>query len=461
MSQRRLRLLQAVSLNMSMMVGIGPFITIPSFVEAMGGPQAMIAWFLAALLAMCDGLVWSELASAFPGAGGTYHFYDAAYGESRIGRLLKFLFVWQFLFSGPLEVATGAIGLAQYVVYFLPDLGRTAWDWGRLVPGVDQKVAWFQVAAMGVMGLVTLLAYRRIDAAGRVIVVLWAGMLVTVGWVIFAGLGHFNPALAFDFPEGAWRPDGRNARGLGLAVAIGMYDFLGYYQICYLGDEVADPARTVPRSILISVAAIAMVYLALNLSVLGALPYREVMASPHVASDMMFRLYGPGAAGLVTLMIVWTALAATYAALLGYSRVPFAAARAGHFFRAFAATHPTGLFPHRSLLLVSGLAALACLADLGTVIAALLGTRILVQFIGQIATVFVVRRRHGASPCRTFRMPLFPLPPLIALAGWLFVFGTSKWTVIAYSLGSLQLGTVAFALWDRSHGRPRSSTRES
>src|SRR5438552_4669091 len=176
MLPRRLGLLQAVSLNMSMMVGIGPFITIPTLLGTLGGPQAMIGWILGALVAVSDGMVWSELSAAFPGSGGTYHFYDAAYGETRLGRLLKFLFVWQFVFSGPLEVATGAIGLAQYLRYFFPPLARPAWNWGWLVPAIDLSVPWGQVAALGVMVLVTLLAYRRIDAAGRLMVVLWAGM---------------------------------------------------------------------------------------------------------------------------------------------------------------------------------------------------------------------------------------------------------------------------------------------
>src|SRR4051812_47404048 len=204
MLQRKLRLLQAVSLNMSMMVGIGPFITIPTFVATMGGPQAMIGWILGAIVALADGLVWCELAAAFPGSGGTYHFFDAAYGPSLAGRMLKFLFVWQFFFSGPLEVATGAIGLAQYLTYFVPVLKETAWSWGDLVPGLEAKVLWSQVAAMGIMGLVTALAYRRIEVAGRLMVVLWVGMLATVAWVIVAGLAHFDPALAFDFPEDAW-----------------------------------------------------------------------------------------------------------------------------------------------------------------------------------------------------------------------------------------------------------------
>lgn len=393
--------------------------------------------------------------------GGTYHFFDAAYGESTPGRLLKFLFVWQFFFSGPLEVATGAIGLAQYVSYFFPALRETAWSWSSIVPWVSAQVVWGQVAAMGVMGLVTVLAYRRIEVAGRMMVILWVGMLLTVGWVIFAGLTHFDASRAFDFPEDAWQPSHAHLVGLGMALAIAMYDFLGYYQICYLGDEVADPTRTIPRSILISVVVIALVYLTMNVSILGVLPWRQVISSHHVASDLMLRIYGSRATGFITLMIVWTALASIFAALLGYSRVPYASARAGHFFQFFAATHPTGQFPHHSLLLISAVAIVACLFDLGTVIAALLTSRILIQFVSQIVTVFLIRRRPGWGQRLSFKMPFFPLPALIALVGWLFVFGTSEWLVLAYGLGTLQLGIEAFAIWDRVVARQPAKPSEA
>jgi amino acid transporter len=446
MVPRRLGLLQAVSLNMSMMVGIGPFITIPALMGTLGGPQALLGWILGALVAISDGMVWSELAAAFPGSGGTYHFYDAVYGETRTGRVLKFLFVWQFVFSGPLEVATGAIGLAQYLGYFFPQLGRAAWNWGQVLPGLDLEVAWTQVAALGVMAVVTLLAYRRIDTAGRLMVLLWAGMLVTVVWVIVTGLLHFDPARAFDFPEGAWHVDGRWMMGLGMTLAIAMYDYLGYYQVCYLGDEVADAPRTIPRSIMISTLAISLVYLVMNAGIIGALPWRDVVASQHVASDLMLAVNGEFAAGLVTVMIIWTALASTFAALLGYSRIPYAAARAGHFFRYFARTHPRGHFPHRSLLMVSGMALLACLADLPTVITALLTSRILIQFVGQIATVAVLRARRDA-PRPVFEMPMYPLPAIVALLGWVFVFVTSKPIVVVYGVASLLLGILVFAAW--------------
>jgi amino acid transporter len=285
-------------------------------------------------------------------------------------------------------------------------------------------------------------------------VVLWAGMIATVVWVIGSGLLHFEAARAFDFPTGAFTLDSRFAFGLGAALAIAMYDYLGYYQICYLGDEVADAPRTIPRSILISVVMVALVYLTMNVSILGVIPWRKVIESKHVASDMMLHLYGAGAARAATVMIVWTAAASTFAALLGYSRVPYASARSGHFFRALARTHPTGDFPHRSLLLVSALAIVACLADLVTVIEALLTSRILIQFVGQILTVLYIRTRPELAARLPFRMWLFPLPALLALAGWLFVFGTSRPQSMAYGLASLLLGVAIFALWD---GLPRGA----
>lgn len=448
MLRRRLSLLQAVSLNMSMMVGIGPFVTIPLFVASMGGPQAMIGWVFGALIAIADGLVWSELTAAFPGSGGTYHFYDAVYGKSQIGRLLKFLFVWQFLFSAPLELGSGAIGLTQYAGYFWHWLKEPAW-----IIALGEKVAWrvdrSQVVAMGVMLTTIGLAYRRIEAAGRLMVVLWLGMLVTVGWIIVAGLARFDPKLALAVPPGAWTLNKTFAFGLGAALALAMYDFLGYYQVCYLGDEVTDPARTIPRSILIAVVTVSAAYMLMTLSILGMIPWRQVVASKHIASDMMLDLHGPWAARLVTVLIVWTGTAGTYAALLSYSRVPYAAAREGHFFRGLARTHPTANFPHRSLLLIGALATLTCLVNLEAVIAALLTSRILIQFVGQIATVIYIRGMPGLSDRLPFRMPFYPLPAVVALVGWLFVFGTSEPNSLLYGLLSLQAGVEAFVAWDR------------
>ncbi len=447
MRERGLSLFQAVCLNMSMMVGIGPFITIPTLIGAMGGPQAMVGWFLGALVALADGMVWSELAGAYPGSGGTYHYFDQAFGTLRIGRLLKFLFVWQFLVSGPLEAATGAIGLARYLGYWLPGISQTAWrvaDFGVPARGV---VSWDQLAAALVMIGATVAAAGRIVWVGRLLVVFWVGVVVTLIWVAVTGLLHFDPRLAFDIPANAWRLDIQNARGLGLALAIALYDFLGYYHVCYLADEVEQPARAIPRSILISILVVGSFYVVMNLGILGVIPWEQVAASRHIVSDLMERVHGPQAAGLATALIIWTAFACLYAFLIGASRVPQAAARAGDFPAFFAESNSGRGYPARSLFCIGGLAAIACLASLGTIITALLATRIIVQFVGQIATL---HRVHKLDPGRLrFRAPLYPIASLIALAGWLFALGTMELEIIVFGAAAIALGALVFLGWTR------------
>jgi amino acid transporter len=447
MLRRRLSLLQAVSLNMAMMVGIGPFITIPELVKTMYGAHALLAWIVGALVAVADGLVWSELAAAFPGSGGTYHFYDAVYASTRVGRMMKFLFVWQFLFSGPLELASGAIGFGAYAGYLWPILKSPA----AVLP-IGSTLKWTlpfsQCLAVGLMAGVVLLAYRRIEVAGRLMVALWVGVLATLGWMIVSGLSGLDPALAFHVPPNSLRVNSDSFISMGKALGLAMYCYFGYYQVCYLGDEVTNPAHTIPRSILISTVSIALVYVALHIAVVGVLPLSQVATSTHVGSDFMLRRHGPTAAVVITLMILWTGATGTFAGVLGYARIPFAAAQAGHFFRGLAKTNPNGDFPARSLLLVGGLSAIACLADLPTVIAALMTSRILIQFVGQIFTVFYVRKKPDLMAKMPFRMWLYPLPALIALIGWLYIFGTSGVWIMTYGLASLGAGVLAFTVWD-------------
>ena len=444
----RLGLLQAVSVNMAMMVGIGPFITMPLFVGKMGGPHALAVWMIGALVAVCDGMVWAELAGAFPGAGGTFQFYDQAYGRKPVGRLLKFLFVWQFLFSAPLELASGALGFALYLGYLVPGLDTvlTVWPW---------TIKTHHLVAVSVMIGVLGLAWRDVKAAGQLMVVLWAGMLVTVGLMITgcavqADSGLIRTATG-QFTDAIGAASGGDFRlwlGVGGALAIAMYDFLGYYQICYMGEEVSHPQRTIPRSILISVVIIGILYFSMNLSLFAVMPWQDVAKSEHIASDAFEKLYGTFAGKAMTGLILWTSLAATYSAILGYSRVPYAAARTGHFFRAFADLHPKHGFPAKSLLAIGFAGVLACLMNLETVIAALLTSRILIQFLGQIVTVIYIRTNPELSSRMKFRMPLFPLPAIIAFVGWSTVFLTSDWPALVYGGLSLILGFIAYGIWN-------------
>lgn len=431
--QRGFGLLQATALNMSNMVGVGPFITIPLIIASMGGPQCMIGWVLGTLLAICDGLVWSELAAAMPGSGGTYLYLKTSFERTRWGRLLPFLFIWQFIFSGPLEIASGYIGFSQYVSYF----------WRSMGPFESKMVA------LGVAVLVVSLLYRRITAVARLTVVLWTGMLITVAWVILSGIARFDPDIAFDFPPNVFSYSMGFLLGLGGAMRIAMYDFLGYYDICYVGGEVRNPERVIPRAIIMSVIFVALIYSVMNLSIIGVVPWREAMQSPFIAAIFMERIYGSWAGIAITLMILWTSVASVFALMLGYSRIPYAAALDGYFFPAFGKLHPSGQFPHVSLLTIGGLSMIASLLTLGWVIDALLVGRILIQFVGQIFAVHALRK-HRPDIERPFRIWLYPLPSLVALLGWGFLFVTADLQFIVFGLATLLAGVGAFWLWRRS-----------
>jgi amino acid transporter len=223
---------------------------------------------------------------------------------------------------------------------------------------------------------------------------------------------------------------------------------MGYYDICYVGGEVRDPGRVIPRSIVYSVLAVAVIYALTNLSLIAVVPWREAVNSKFIAADFMAKLYGPHAASAVTVLVLWTALASVFALLFGYSRIPYAAALNGDFFKIFGRLHPRGEFPHVSLLVMGGLSIVACLWTLDDVITALMTSRIIVQFVGQIFAVGYLRKRRPKMN-RPFRMWLYPLPSVIAFLGWIFIFFTSGWKFTAFGLLTLLAGAAAYWIWVR------------
>jgi basic amino acid/polyamine antiporter, APA family len=450
----------ATALNMIDMIGVGPFITIPLIVSAMGGPQAMLGWIAGAIFAICDGLVWAELGAAMPGSGGSYRYLREIYGPNRLGRLISFLFIWQLSFSAPLSIASGSIGLAGYASYLWPSLEHpyVAHDWSPQIPLLgDLQLRWLvsgkTFVALGIVILALVLLYRKITSIGFMSKLLLGGVVGTMGWIIFAGLTHFDASRAFSFPPGAFTLSHNFFLGLGSAMLIATYDYWGYYNVCFLGDEVKDPGKTIPRALLLSILLVACLYVVMNVSILGVVPWQEIRPSPqadnklYVVSIFMNRVYGPWAANLVTGLVVWTAFASVFSLLLGYSRVPYAAALDGNYFRAFARVHPQHLFPHVSLLALGGVALLFCFFSLADVIAALVVIRIMLQFLVQAIGVIVLRIRRPDLP-RPFRMWLFPLPALIAIAGFLFILIKRQNALreVRYAAVILLLGLIIYML---------------
>jgi amino acid transporter len=437
------------------MIGVGPFVTIPLIVAAMGGPQAMVGWILGAFLAMCDGLVWAELGAAMPGSGGSYRYLKEIYGPNKLGRLVSFLFLWQLSFSAPLSVATGCLGLARYAVFIWPSLDHTYFTHTAHLGPLEVNLLGNRgtLVAIGACVAAVFLLYRQITAIGKLSKYLAAGVLGTIAWVIFAGVTHFDKARAFSFPPNAFHLDHRFFLGLGAAMLVATYDYWGYYNVCFIGDEIKDPGRNIPRALIYSILAVAAIYIVMNISILGVIPWQELDAAAksdsrfYVASTLMQRTYGDLAGKVVSVLIMWTAFASVFSLLLGYSRVPYAAALDGSYFKIFSKVHPRFHFPHVSLLALGGVAIVFCFLRLADVIAALVVIRIMIQFLIQAIGVIVLRIRRPEME-RPFRMWLYPLPALIAAFGFVYVLimRPNFAKEIRYGLIILVLGIVIYLI---------------
>lgn len=425
--------LGATALNMIDMIGVGPFITMPLIIAAMGGPQAMLGWIFGALLVICDGLVWAELGASMPKSGGPYNYLKEIYGANRLGRLMSFLFIWQLTFSAPLSIASGSIGFAGYAAYAFPSLDKTffAREFKLPIPllgdftlNIAATLGTF--VAIGMVAFCVFLLYRKITIIEKFSKVLWVVVMLTIVWIIFAGLTNFNVDLAFDFPPNAFELNQNFFLGLGAALLIAVYDYWGYYNVNFFAGEVKNPEKTIPRSIMLSILAVAAIYIVMNIAILGVIPWREFMetansdARKFVISVFMERLYGGTAGVIATLLIMWTAFASVFSLLLGYSRVPYAASLDGNYFKIFQKVHPKHRFPYVSLLILGTIAALFCFFKLADVVAALVVIRITIQFLAQIVGLLILRQTRPEMP-RPFKMWLYPIPALIAIIGFLYV----------------------------------------
>ncbi|MFI5092744.1 MAG: amino acid permease [Candidatus Acidiferrum sp.] len=404
---RGMGLIQSTSVNMLEMIGIGPFITIGVILSAMGGPQAVLGWFLGALFSVCDGMVYAELGAAMPGAGGAYIYFREAFNPRTWGRLFSFLFLWEAIFVAPLAISAACVGFAEYSHYVFPGLNH----------------AGVAALAASVCVLITVLLYRPIKTVGRLSVIMLAVVLTAMFWVIVSGLIHLNPKMAFDFPPGAFHLSKAFFYGLASATLIAMYNYGGYNNITYLGGEVKNPTKNIPRAIVLSVLVVAVLYLLMSVVIIGTIPWRAAAVSHAVVSEFIGKLYGAHAASIMTGLILAATLGGIFTMSLGYSRILYAAGAEGNFFKIFGRVHPKGHFPTVSLLAINALAIPLCWFSLERLLSALMIIQIVFQFIPQIFAVFAIRL-YRKEIHRPYSMWLYPVPAIIALIGWIYVAST-------------------------------------
>ncbi len=432
LTNRKINLLQATSINMIDMVGIGPFVVMPFVVARFDNGLFIWAWVFGAFTALVDAMTWSELGAKYPLAGGTYNFHRIAFGEKG-GKLMSFLFVWQTSIQAPLVVASAAIGFAQYLTYLVP---LEFWQ-QKIVSG-------------GLVILVFLLLYRKIETIGKISVVMGSIVVLTIIWIISSGLMAQQQPVKI-LPTGT-----ESFFTLAFWAAIGnasvktVYAYLGYYNVCHLGGEIKNPEKNIPRSIFISIFGITTLYLLMNISVMSVIPWQAVNADDrYLVSSFMEIVYGHQAGVIITVLILCIAFSSLFAVVLGYSRVPYAAAVDGNFFKQFAKLHPTKNFPHISLIFLCGLGFIFSLfMRLGDVISSILAMRIVVQFIAQGVGVGLLRKRFGTKDL-PFKIWLFPIPVIISICIWIFLFISTEWFALWGSLITI-IGVIVFLVKESS-----------
>jgi fructoselysine transporter len=433
--QRRLSLFHSTVLNMIDMVGVGPFVMLPIVIGLIGGPF-LYAWIAGAVLSLIDAMIWGELGAAYPLAGGSYNFLKEAYGKNKMGRMMSFLYIWQTIIQAPLVAASAAIGFSQYLGYLVP------------------LQAWQQKAVSGaVIIFITFLLYRKIDSIGKIGVFLWGGVLFTLGWIIVGGITHGNFFASIKGMNTGFGWQYLLSFAFGQACVKTMYSYLGYYNVCNLGGEIKKPGKNIPRSMFISIIGIAILYLAMNMSVTSVIPWQEIKhwsdikQVPFVVSIFFERLYGNTAAKIATLLILWVTLASLFAVLLGYSRVPYAAAVDGNFFKIFGKLHPVKNFPYISLLVLAAFAfVFSLLIKMSDAINGILAMRIVVQFVGQAVGVVLLRKKRGTTNL-PYKMPLYPLPVILAIVIWLLIFRATGLEVIKSFIIVFCSGLVVYFIY--------------
>lgn len=424
--ERKLSLLHATAINMIDMVGIGPFVVLSVVAQIMAGPYFLYAWIAGALLSFLDAMVWSQLGAALPRAGGSFHFLKEGYGE-KWGKLMSFLFVWQTMIQAPLVIASAAIGFSQYANYFF------------------HFNFWQEKAVSGsVVILVILLLYRKIESIGKISVFLWVVVLGTMFWIIGGGIAHGNFLEPIKHINDGFSLQHGFVAALGFASVKTIYSYLGYYNVCHLGGEIKNPSKNIPRSMFISIAGIAILYLSMNISVASVLPFEVLSTSKYVVSDYIKTLFGPTAGAIATVLILIVAFASLFSATLGYSRIPFAAAQNKSFFSFFGKVHPKLNFPHRSLLVLGGIAfVFSLLFRLKEVIDGILAMRILIQFIGQAIGLLLLVKRKGKSYF-PWKMPFYPIPLFMAIIIWVAIFYSTGAKMMISGLIVISLGLIAY-----------------
>jgi len=432
---RKFGLLHAISLNTLMMFGTGPFITIPFCIASSdpAGPQALIGYAVAGLACVCDSFIWAELGALYPLSGGSYIYAQKCLGN-KWGRYVSFLFLWQLLATGPMEIASGFIAIAQYIAY------------------VTQNYTYEHHSLIAFAFCITCIfhLYRDMSDVGTTAVILWVGMCGAIIFTVVAGFSHANTEyLAIpNIPDKTvliW--------SLGNAARFGIYDFTGYYDVNFIGKEVKDPTRTIPLAGIWTCCIVCIVYFLTYLAVMVYLPWDPAVggyvglvegdgnAAAYIMSTFCENMFGRNFATFFTFVVIYCIYGSCFSLMLGFAQIPYAASKAGMFLDVFGHEHATKGFADYSLLFMGSCTCIFCFVDLAIVIEGMMTTTIITMFLSN--SLSLVYHRWTQPECeRPYKMPFYPWPVVVQVLMFSFIFLTSDNWIFTGGNPLLELGLL-------------------
>lgn len=405
---RRLGLWSAIALVIGSVIGSGIFRSPAGVAARLPGPGAMLlVWVMGGCFALCGVLTLAEVASAYPKTGGLYVFLREGWG-----RLTAFLFGWSELVIIR-AAALGAIA-TTFAEYLLRVLG-----YDPSVAPYDQWAHYVAAVALACTALFNIVGVR-LGSAVQIIttVAKYGGLLLIVGLAFAIGLprtgGNFTPA----FPPGSLT---LGAFGLALVSALWAYD--GWADLSFIGGEVKDPRRTLPRALIGGALAVMVIYILANVAYLSVLSVEEISRSRLVAADVAERLVGLRGAQLVAIIVMLSTFGALNGALMTTPRIFFAMADDRMLFRGIASVHPTFRTPWAAISLAAALGIGFVLVRTFEQLADTFVTAILPFYGLGVASIFLLRRRAGYDP--GFRTPGYPVVPALFIVAVLFLLGNA------------------------------------
>ncbi|MBV8452769.1 MAG: amino acid permease [Deltaproteobacteria bacterium] len=445
--RRVLGLWSAVSIVVGTVIGSGVFLVPSTMIRDVGSVRTLfIVWLVAGLLSLFGALTYSELAAAMPEAGGEYVYLSAAYGP-----FWGFLYGWtQFWVAKSGSIATLAAGFYTYLTLFFPVLGVSL----AVIPlhigpgGNLLEIHYGQLVAIALILILGGVNYIGVRAGGNVqifVTIIKMGLiagLIAVG--LLSGKGDFSHF-------GAHFSAGQGIAGFFAAMVSALWAYDGWNNVSMISSEIREPQRNLPRALIFGTAAVIATYVLINIAYFYVLGPAQVAASHRVASDMMSSLYGRGAAGLVSVAVLISIFAALNGSILSGSRVPYAMARDGLFFRPAAAVHPHFHTPGKAMLMLCFWSCVVILSgwydDLYNFV--IFGSWIL--YLMTAVSVFVLRRKQP-NLVRPYRVTGYPLVPvLFVIVAALLLFSTlhTRPRESIMGLGLMALGIPFYLYWNR------------